>query len=197
MTPARAPWSEVWTLFLENRSVFTKVFASLRQRGFVLDEDTQSDLTHEFLMERAPAALATFNPALGERAGWLFVVFRRFVVGAARTRARRQRLLASLAEEETDVAPAEDELRLDLGALQHALAELSAEERQVIEHVTAANGTVRSAARALGWSRWRTTHVLAAALQKLTGQLAAPAKTMAHVAAGNTATRRREKNHDT
>lgn len=176
--------------------MFAKVFASLRQAGFIVDEDAQSDLTHEFLMERAPAALATFNPALGERAGWLFVVFRRFVIGAARTRARRQRLLASLVEEGTDVASGEDELRLDLGALQRALADLSAEERQVVEQVTAANGTVRSAARALGWSRWRTTQALTAALQKLTGQLAAPANTKAHVAAGSATTRRRE-NHDT
>lgn len=177
--------------------MFAKVFASLRQRGFALDDDTQSDLIHEFLMDRAPAALATFNPELGERAGWLFVVFQRFVLGTARTHARRQRLLASLAKDPVDVAPAEDELRLDLDALQQALTALAPEERQVIDQLTASNGTVRSAARALGWSRWRTTQVLAAALQKLTGQLNAPAQALTHAAAGKAAAGRRETNHDT
>jgi RNA polymerase sigma factor (sigma-70 family) len=168
----------VWTLYLENHEVFTKALSSLRAAGTVVDEDTAQDLIHAFLVERAPAALATFQPERGELKGWLFVVFKRFVVGGLRERSRQQRLMTKLSNrggDPTEVSPDETP-SLDLEALRAAVNDLPADEREAIFALLASpTGTIRAVARALGASRWRTSALITAAFAKLTQKLVLPA----------------------
>src|SRR5258708_2519234 len=77
-TKTQVPWNQVWKLYFENQNTFWGVISSLRRRGISISDEEATDLIHEFLLERAPFALATFRPERGQLESWLFVVFRRF-----------------------------------------------------------------------------------------------------------------------
>ena len=140
-----------------------------------IDDGQAEDLIHEFLVERAPAALATFRPTKGDLQGWLFVVFRRFAVGTLRESSRHERLLAKVAEASAAEVAHDEGFQLDLAALEAALTELPPEEHRAMLALLSSGGTARGVARVLGTSRWRAASLISAALDKLTSQLATPA----------------------
>ena len=134
------------------------------------------DYVHQFLVERAPAALRTFRPDRGDLKGWLFVVFKRFVLGAQRERASHERQLRRFA---ADAIPSqtEHELPLDLIAVRNAVAALPAEQRRAVRtFLRSSAGSVRDVARSLGVSRWRASQLVSEALTTLSARLGFPGK---------------------
>jgi RNA polymerase sigma factor (sigma-70 family) len=174
---AQPSWSQVWNLYLENQEVFRAVIAGLRRGGMNLDDETAHDLAHEFLVERAREAVATFQPERGELKGWLYVVFKRFVQGAFRDRSRRLHLLEKFAVEAAAGAnsgggsePYEEQAQ----QLRGAIAKLSAEQQRAVRtFLESPNQSVRDVARLMKISRWRASSLMAQALESLTTQLKA------------------------
>jgi RNA polymerase sigma factor (sigma-70 family) len=167
----------VWRLYAENQDVFAAVFAGLRRTGFVIEHETAVDYVHQFLIERAPAALGTFRPDRGNLKGWLFVVFKRFVLGAQRERASHERQLRRFAADAVP-AQAEHEQPLDLVAVRNAVAALPADQRRAVRALLRSPaGSVRDVARSLGVSRWRASQVVSEALTTLSSHLGFPSET--------------------
>jgi RNA polymerase sigma factor (sigma-70 family) len=150
------------------------VFASLRSAGLRIDREAAVDFVHEFIIERAPGALATFCPERGELKGWLFVVFRRFVLGTLRERTRQARLIRAVAEHATS-HPVEHELAFDVDAARRAIAELPSEQRRAVRvFLETPDGSIRETARRLGVSRWRASQYVSQALEFLAARLGFP-----------------------
>jgi RNA polymerase sigma factor (sigma-70 family) len=171
--PPDPAWSEVWKLYLENREVFAAVISRLRGSGVAIDEETAQDSIHEFIVDRARDAVRTFRPELGELKGWLYVVFRRFVVGKFQTQVRRNRLLSQFASEvAVDTADNGHSASRDLASLGHAILQLSHEHRSAVNaFLHAPDPSVRAVARSLGISRWKASTLLNSALSQLSAQL--------------------------
>ncbi len=169
---ARA-WSDVWRLYLENVDVFRAAVVSLRRTGVFLPEDLVSDFVHEFLVTRAPDALATFRPARGELRPWLFVVFRRYVLGTYRSQRRVRAALEALQEEMDviEVTSGPDEAA-DLSRVADAIEHLPRERQQVLYAFFGAKASsIRATARELGLSRWKASRVLLEAVSDVAAQL--------------------------
>jgi len=152
----------VWRLYLEEQSVFEGVFADLRAKGTVISRELATDLIHEFLIERAPFALATFQPDRGELRSWLFVVFRRFVLGTYRSSQRSGDILKRWQKDLT-ATPSDNYpgLEQDLLAVKAVTAGLPEDERRALTTFFGADGaSVRAVARALGISRWKATRLI-------------------------------------
>jgi RNA polymerase sigma factor (sigma-70 family) len=167
-----APWDSVWRLYFEHAEVFRAAISDVRARGVRIDDATATDLIHEFLLERAPAALETFRPERGTLSTWLFVVFRRYVLGSLNADAHRQRLLRTYEREhdgEADVRR-HDEDRDHLAA-RAALSALPSEERRALRVFFGDAGSVRDVARALGISRWRADKLVAQAIDRIAAAL--------------------------
>lgn len=166
------PWSRVWKLYLDNQRVFWGVFSTLRRRGVAISDEEATDLIHEFLLERAPQAIATYNPDRGEIESWLFVVFRRFVMGTYRSNRRMESLLKMWGSEFHDFATAgvekDYEIDQDLNAVKSALRDLTAQEKRAVTlFFENRRNSVRSVARELGLSRWKTARTIAQAGAKV------------------------------
>jgi RNA polymerase sigma factor (sigma-70 family) len=162
-------WSEVWKMYLDHPAVFQAVFSDLRAKGLRIPKEMTTDLIHEFLLERAPFALATFRPERGVLESWLFVVFHRFVVGTFRSRKRGQSILDKWQHEIHRLA-ADDERGAphDLEAIEKALASLPPEEKQsLLLFLGAGGGSIREVARRLGLSRWKTERLIIQAFAKI------------------------------
>jgi RNA polymerase sigma factor (sigma-70 family) len=137
-----------------------------------VDEETANDLVHEFIVSRAPRAIEAFRPERGELEGWLFVVFRRFVIGALRDGARRRQLVAQLGKELVRSTGEETEFQSDLEALRSSIASLPNEEREAMVALLSSDlASVRDVAATLGISRWRAQQVIQAALFALRNEL--------------------------
>ncbi len=167
------PWSSVWALYAHHAKAFHGAFRSLARRGQLLRPDEEMELLHEFLLEHARPALATFRPERGELDSWLFVVFRRFVTGALVSRAafRRKEALGDHGHE--SLAPETDrELPADLQAARTAIDALPEDERSAMRAMLQPGGSVRSVARKLAISRWRAQQLLDRGLEKINARLA-------------------------
>jgi len=157
-----AAWPEVWNLALNHEAVFRTVFRDLSRKGLVLGSDGERDLVHEFLVDRAANALATFHPERGALPGWLYVVFRRFVLGSLRTIERDRRLLESLAREASP-RPSDDRAHI-LDAVDAAVDQLPKDERRALQaYFGDREHGERAVARALGVSRWKAGRLVARA----------------------------------
>jgi RNA polymerase sigma factor (sigma-70 family) len=167
-------WAEVWRLYAENQDVFAAVFADLGSEGIGVAREGAVDYVHEFLVERAPAALETFRPERGELKAWLFVVFKRFVLGTLRERATQERLLRKFAADASPSQP-EQEQQLDIVAVQAAVAALPAKQQRAVRaFLQAPGGSIRDVARTLGVSRWRASQLVSDALEALSSHLGLP-----------------------
>lgn len=163
-------WSAVWTLYRENQQVFMAVFSHLRRGGLAIDEEATQDFIHEFLIERAPSALKTFRPERGELKGWLYVVFKRFVLGSMRDRARRERLLLKFSGEFAVHSADRNDFALE--ELRTAVSTLTADERRAIDaFLQSPHQSIRDVARALDVSRWRASALMTSAITQLTTKL--------------------------
>src|SRR5262245_24585185 len=132
--PTGTMWSSIWALYAENQDVFAAAFADLASAGVVIDQEAAADHVHEFLLDRAPSALATFRPERGELKPWLFVVFRRFVLGALREQSRREKLLRGLAASGGGDLSVERsrELPSDMDVAREAVKNLPPDQRRAI-----------------------------------------------------------------
>jgi hypothetical protein len=161
-TTKQVPWAEVWRLYLEQQRVFEGVFADLRSKGTVISKEMATDLTHEFLMERAPYALATFQSERGDLEPWLFVVFRRFVLGTYRS---NQRSVSILSRWHQDLVSSGNQgyagLEQDLRTIEAATADLPSDEKHALTaFLSDEGGSVRAVARSLSLSRWSATRLV-------------------------------------
>jgi len=164
----QVPWNRVWQLYSENQPVFRSVFASVRAQGLHISDDDSLDLVHHFLVERAPFALATFNPEKGNIPSWLFVVFRRFVLGIYRSETQRRNLLDQLKREsQSKVTGPAPERELDLAAVQDAMSHVSEQEQQALRIFFDEGGSLRSVASHLGLSRWAANRLVVSAFAKI------------------------------
>ncbi len=159
-------WKRVWKLYRDHRAVFDAVFGDLRRRGTVVTRDEATELLHEFLLEQAPYALRTFDPERGQLDQWLFVVFRRFVLGRLQTHRRQARLVTALHDvgHEPPGPSSESEQPGDLEAARCAIAELPAPQRHALLALLEPSGSVREVARRLGTTRWRARRLVVLAV---------------------------------
>jgi RNA polymerase sigma factor (sigma-70 family) len=161
-TKTQVPWNQVWKLYFENQNTFWGVISSLRRRGISISDEEATDLIHEFLLERAPFALATFHPQRGQLESWLFVVFRRFAAGSYRN-GQRMRMVLEAWRDDLPLAkvPEENEARQDVEVVKCALKALPKAERKALRlFLEQDNGSMRAVARALRLSRWNATRLV-------------------------------------
>ena len=170
--PPESSWSAVWTVYRENQEVFAAVLSQLRRGGLAIDEEASQDFIHEFLIERAPSALNTFRPERGELKGWLYVVFKRFILGSVRDRARREQLLLKFSAE--FAVHSVDSDHSELNALRAAVTTLSTDEQRAVEaFLKSSHQSIRDVARILNVSRWRAGALMNSAIANLTEKLSA------------------------
>jgi RNA polymerase sigma factor (sigma-70 family) len=172
-TKPRVPWNQVWRLYFENQSTFWGVISSLRRRGISVSDEEATDLIHEFLMERAPFALATFHPERGQLESWLFVVFRRFAIGSYRNKQRMQTILEAWRDDiSLDGVNEENEFTQDVQVVQAALKALPKEERKALRlFLEQDDGSMRAVARALRLSRWKATRLVVRSVARVAAAL--------------------------
>ena len=172
-TKTQVPWNQVWKLYFENQTTFWGVISSLRRRGISISDEEATDLIHEFLLERAPFALATFRPERGQLESWLFVGFRRFAAGSYRNRQRMQMVLQTW-RDDLPLAGAneENEARQDVQVVKSALKALPKDERKALQlFLEQDNGSIRAVARALRLSRWKTTRLVLRSVARVAAAL--------------------------
>ena len=150
-----------WELYLDHRDVFFRVISDLRHRGAIVGDDLRHDLILDFIVSRAPNALKTFEPSEGTLPGWLYVVFRRYVLEKLRQRTGRARVLASLATDRSlrpdTLSPKES---IELKRIGELIDSMSKDAQSAIQSYFEANGSIRAVARALGVSRDRAKIIL-------------------------------------
>ncbi len=156
-------------MYRDHQAVFQAVFSDLRAKGFNISKEMATDLTHEFLLERAPFALATFKPDRGLLESWLFVVFHRYVAGTFRSRKRAQTILDKWQHELQGLPVIEErDAPQDLEAIEKALTSLPNEEKQaLLLFLDDKAGSIREVARRLGMSRWKTERLIIQAFAKV------------------------------
>jgi RNA polymerase sigma factor (sigma-70 family) len=151
-------WNSVWALYKDFPGVFHRALVELS-----VQQDQHADMIHEFLLERAPDALRSFDPSRGEIAPWLYVVFRRFALGRLQNDRRRVEVLEELAREPSVADSIDDPL--DTERMSNAWRKLPGLEqralRAYLEH------GVQGATRAMGVSPWHVKRIVILALAKL------------------------------
>jgi RNA polymerase sigma-70 factor, ECF subfamily len=148
--------------------------------GYLLTMTKDATLAEDLTSETFERALRRWHRFDAERSGertWLLVIARSAALDHFRGEERRRRREERFAREQEDV---QMDVRIDLGlspALEQALAELSAAEREVIALRVVVELDGDTAARVLGISRTACSTRLSRALQKLEARMSA------HVAA--------------
>ena len=159
--PAEPTWQRFEALYRSSRDdVYAYVATMLRDRA------AAEDVT-ALAFERAYRRRRTFDRRRGDERAWLFGIAR----NAALDELRRRRRLATLAAEpeDLDAAAVEDggDVALRRTAVQRALAELSARERELIALKFHAGLSNRELARVLGLSESNAGTQLHRTIQKL------------------------------
>jgi RNA polymerase sigma factor (sigma-70 family) len=164
-------WRTIWSLYAEQGHVFRAVFTNLRRRGVHLPDDVAADLIHEFLLEKAPKALETFEPTRGALEGWLFVVFRRYVLGALRSQEERRRSLqlhVMKDEDELVSSTPSPEMHVDLQRVREAVNALPADQQAALRvYLASEQSSRREVAKSLGISRWAADRLVSEALDTI------------------------------
>ena len=169
-----APWSRVWALYAQHADVFRRVLAKLRVSDARFGDGAASELVHEFLTERAPGALSTFDPSKGEMGAWLFIVFERFVLERYRRQRRRDDLLDALTVR-TPSPSEEIERTIDLHVVSQMIASLSSlHEKAIQAFFSKRTPSVRAVATTLGVTRRRAAELIAEAAAVVAVELGAP-----------------------
>ena len=138
----------------------------------ILSNEEGEDLIHEFLLDRAGAALKSFDPQRGSIEGWLFVVFRRFVLGRYREQERARRVVSNASVLQSDVALGDPGTRLDLQKTRTALGRLPTQQRRALQvFFGESGGSIRSVARTLSLSRWRAQRLVSEAMERVAAEL--------------------------
>lgn len=163
-------WERFESLYRSSRDdVYAYVMTLLR------DSAAAEDVT-AVAFERAYRRRRTFDRRKGEARAWLFGIARNAALDELRRRQRLARLVADPASTEDPDAggPDEDEILLRRATLRHALAELSARDRELIAlkfHAGLANSEI---ARVLGVSESNAGTMLHRTIQKLRKACNAP-----------------------
>jgi DNA-directed RNA polymerase specialized sigma24 family protein len=173
-------WADVWRLYLEHGAVFLRVLASLRSKGAQIEDDRQFEFVHQFLVEQAPKALATFRADRGDVEPWLFVVFRRFVAEQLQKESRSEHLLWSFqGESPSSIHDTTAEDRHDAAAVRRAIDALPAEQQQVLWSFLRTQ-SVRNVARQFSLSRWQTRRLLDVAIEEVVHSLGSDPEKFKH-----------------
>ncbi len=166
-------WMRFESLYRSSRDdVYAYVMTLLR------DSAAAEDVT-ALAFERAYRRRRTFDRRKGEERAWLFGIARNAALDELRRRQRMARLVVDPAStvdpEELGIAgPDQDEILLRRATLRHALADLSARDRELIAlkfHAGLANSEI---ARVLGVSESNAGTMLYRTIQKLRKACNAP-----------------------
>jgi len=163
-----------WSAYLEHQDVFAAV---LRATGPWQINDGV-DLVHDFLVERLPQALVSYDPQRGPIRPWLYTVFIRYAKRRLSEQvALRERLLSleSVGEvvtgqlDQGETLTAEQRQRV-----QDALRQLPDDLRAILLTYFGNGpeaGSIRTLARQFKWSRHRAGQTVLVALATLAAQL--------------------------
>ena len=162
------PWSQVWDLYVSHASVFADVIGQLRARGTSISSDEAAELVHSFLVDHAPSALATFEPERGELRPWLWVVFRRYVIGTLRSEHRHAGILTTLTLESTSGDDEAVEATEDLDRVRRIVETAPRAQRDALKSFFGAEGgSVRAVARSMNVSRREARRILLEATARI------------------------------
>lgn len=166
--------SDAWSVYLENRDIFA---AGLKATG-PWEINAGMDVLHDFLVERLPQALVTYDPEQGPMRPWLFTVFVRYARRRLLERASvKNRWLSfeSLTDAEmvrlVQEKPLSEEQKK---RIRNALQKLPYEFQMCLLTYFGNEpefGNIRALARKFDWSRHRAQQVLLRALAALSAQL--------------------------
>lgn len=171
-TEARSSWERFEALYRSSRDdLYAYVMSLLR------DPAAAEDVT-ALAFERAYRRRRTFDRRRGEERAWLFGIARNAALDELRRRQRLARLVVDPAgdDDAEDRTPAgeEDEVVLRRATLRHALAELSARDRELVALKFHAGLTNAEIARVLGVTESNAGTMLHRAIQKLRKACNAP-----------------------
>jgi hypothetical protein len=163
-----------WSVYLKNRDVFAGV---LRSTGRWTVEDGL-DVIHDFIIDRLPDALKSYDPERGKIKNWLFIVFLRYVK-------RRKLELSSWAKRKIDLdsipelpnrVATIDESFLHSGQDQ-VFAKMKDLDKEHSDALTTYFGegsesdNIRALARKFKWSRYKAEQKVLEGLAMLSTQL--------------------------
>lgn len=169
--------SQVWSIYLNNQDVFASVL-KLTGRWQV---DEGIDLIHDFILDRLPIAIHSFDPQKGKIKSWLFIVFIRY--------AKRRRLeLNSNSKRKIDLdnigelpqgGTSIDEYHLTFQRkkVNYALNTLNKTHQEILQTFfgdSSSANNVRALARKYNLSRHRAEKMLLEGLAMLSAQLNEP-----------------------
>ncbi len=165
---------EAWSVYLEHQDVFAAV---LKATGPWRIGDG-IDLIHDFLVDRLPQALVTYDPERGPLRPWLFTVFIRYAKRRLLESASVQRRWLSLesVEEVGATQPGHDAvLTVDQRKrISDAVQELPSDLRSSLLAYFGDGpeaGNLRSLARKFNWSRHHSRQTILRALATLAARL--------------------------
>ena len=160
-------WSELWRLYLDHGEAFRGAIGDLRAGGLRLSDDDATDFLHDFLLNRAPRALRSFDGTKGNLRSWLFVVFRRFVLEQRRKALRRGDLVRRLASQATEVD--QPPFAADVQTVHAAMGRLPVIERRALRAYfkDGERESWRRVAAELGVSRTEARRLVSKALDRL------------------------------
>jgi DNA-directed RNA polymerase specialized sigma24 family protein len=115
----------------------------------------------DFAAYELPRALGSYRPDRGPLEPWLAVVFRNYALGRRLRLARERAQWESLEGIPEPTAPQAEFSDAELSGVAAAVGQASGEQRRALRAYFGAQGSLRAAAQALGWSRHKTRKVLA------------------------------------
>jgi DNA-directed RNA polymerase specialized sigma24 family protein len=163
---------QAWAVYAEHQDVFAAVLTHTGPWGV----NDGLDLVHDFLVDRLPQALVSYDARIGPLPPWLYRVFANYARKRRLERAAVQKRWQSLAGVGEPAAPASDEgeAAADDRCVGDALGQLAPEERDTLHAYfgrAPEAGNVRAVARRFRWSRHRARQVLLQALGALAARL--------------------------
>lgn len=168
---ADASWERFEALYRSSRDdIYAYVFTLLRDRASAEDVTATA-------FERAYRRRRTFDRRRGEERGWLFAIARNAALDELRRRRRGASLLTDpedLSGLEEPVAADEEDVLLKRTAVQSALRDLNARERELIALKFHAGLSNAELASVLGVSESNAGTMLHRAIQKLRKAVNAP-----------------------
>jgi RNA polymerase sigma factor (sigma-70 family) len=165
---------QAWSIYAKHLHVLHAALRGAGRLGIL----EGMDLVHDFVLERLPRALASYNPQVGPIEPWLFAVFRRYLNRCLREEAAARRGWLSLEPWEdsipakADTAEVLSPARLD--RVREALRKLPDELRSVLLAYFGrgpGSGNERALSRMLHLSRYTVRQRLLTAMNDLAAQL--------------------------
>lgn len=165
---------QAWSVYLEHQGVFASVLKSISP----LQIADGMDLVHDFVIERLPQALASYDPDVGPIRPWLSVVFQRYARRRLAERASLQKRCLSLESLGGIILPQSDSDRTpsleQQQSIEDAFKELPDESRSILFAYFGngpESGNFRALARRFNLSRHRAQQSFFLALGSLAERL--------------------------